>query len=121
MIWAISDQTGPSSASNIKAKLSVNENRKEYNRRQMAPRDGTGGSNNYSPSPPQIPNIQGKSKIPPHYTSTQNKLPGLQARRQRNIQQSDISNSNEDRESQPPAHALYSALPHTECFIVQMS
>ncbi|XP_078271361.1 myelin regulatory factor isoform X3 [Rhinoraja longicauda] len=90
------DQTGPSYTSNIKAKSSVNENQKEYNVRQMAPRAGTGGSNNYSPSPPQIPNIHGKSKFPPHYTSTQNKLPGLRARRQRSFKQSDTTNSNKD-------------------------
>ncbi|XP_055505547.1 myelin regulatory factor isoform X4 [Leucoraja erinacea] len=89
------DQTGPSSSSNIKAKSSVNENQKEYNTRHMAPRDGTGGSNNDSP-PPQVPNIHGKSKFPPHYTSTQNKLPGLQARSHRSVEQSDTTNSNKD-------------------------
>ncbi|XP_032894958.1 myelin regulatory factor isoform X7 [Amblyraja radiata] len=89
------DQTGPSSSSNIKAKSSVNENQKEYNMRHMAPGDGTGGSNNDSP-PPQVPNIHGKSKFPPHYTSTQNKLPGLQARSQRSVEQSDTTNSNKD-------------------------
>ncbi|XP_069755451.1 myelin regulatory factor isoform X4 [Narcine bancroftii] len=90
------DQSGASSTSNIKAKSSANENRNEYNIRQMLPRDGISSSNNYSPSPPQIHNIHGKSKFPPRYTNMQNKLPGLQARRQRSTWQTDPTDSNTD-------------------------
>ncbi|XP_072128492.1 myelin regulatory factor isoform X2 [Mobula birostris] len=87
------DQPGTSATSNIKAKSSVNENQNEYNIRRMSPRDGISSSNNYSPSPPQILNIHGKSQFPPHFTSMQNKLPGLQARRQRSAEQTDSTDS----------------------------
>uniref|UniRef100_UPI00398EF85B myelin regulatory factor isoform X1 n=2 Tax=Pristiophorus japonicus TaxID=55135 RepID=UPI00398EF85B len=94
------DQTGTSSTSNIKAKSSVNENQNGYNGRQTSPRDGVSasgsGSNNYSPPPPQITNIHGKSKFPPRYASTQNKLPNLRTRRQRSTGQMDPTDGNTD-------------------------
>ncbi|XP_078405181.1 myelin regulatory factor isoform X6 [Cetorhinus maximus] len=94
------DQTGISFTSNIKAKSSINENKNGYDGRQTSPRDGVSASgsssNSYSPPPPQITNIHGKSKFPPRYASTQNKLPSLHARRQRSTEQMDPTNSNPD-------------------------
>ncbi|XP_043561970.1 myelin regulatory factor isoform X5 [Chiloscyllium plagiosum] len=91
------DQAGISFTSNIKAKSSINENANSYNSGQTSSRDvvstSRSSSNSYSPLP-QITNIHGKSKFPPRYASTQNKLPSLPARRQRSTEQMDTTNNN---------------------------
>ncbi|XP_038663582.1 myelin regulatory factor isoform X7 [Scyliorhinus canicula] len=96
----IPDQTDISFTSNIKAKSSINENKNGYDGRQTSPRDGVSASgsssNSYSPPPPQITNIHGKSKFHPRYASTQNKLPSLHTRRQRSTEQMDPTNNNPD-------------------------